>query len=81
MKNVLQFGGETAGPGPRDAVLRGGHQSAVTGEPDRIERPQAPLIESDNLVESIEGTPMRVTGTVRKLLQLAEDSDVGLRTQ
>ena len=57
------------------------HQSTVTGEPDRVERPQAPLIETGNLVESVERTPMGVAGTVPKLLQLAENSDVGLRAQ
>jgi hypothetical protein len=81
VENVFQFGSEITSLGLRDLFFRSGHQRTVTGEPDRVERPQAALIERDNLVESIEGTPVRVTGTVRKLLQLAEDGNIGLRAQ
>jgi len=81
VENIFQFGSEIASLRMCDPVLGGGHQSTVAGKPDRVERPQALLIESGNLVESIEGTPMRIAGTVRKLLQLAEHRDIGIRTQ
>ena len=65
--------------GLRDEVLRSGHQGAATREPNRVEWPQALLIEAGDLVERVEGAPMGVAGAVGKLLQFAENRDVGLR--
>ena len=49
--------------------------------PDRVERPQATLIEGDNFIERVEGTAVGIAGAVRKLFQLTENSDIGLCTQ
>ena len=73
MKNVFQFGSEITSLGLRDVFFRSGHQRTVTGEPDRIERPQAALIEGGNFIERVEGAPVGIPGTVLKLLQLAEN--------
>ena len=81
MEDVCQFRSEIASLRLRDVVFRSGHQGTVTGEPDRVERPQAPLIETGNLLERVEGASMGVAGVVRKLLQLAKNSDIGLRAQ
>ena len=81
VENVLQFGTEIARRGPSHTDFRGGHQGAITRKPDRVERPQAALVEAGNFIERVEGTAVGIAGTVGKLLQLAEDCDIGLGTQ
>lgn len=88
-QRLLHFGVENVGE-LRSVVAVGrgldesfhrGEQSAVAGEPDRFVRPQPAIIKAGHLGQGIEAAPMSVTGEVAKLLEFAEDGEIGVRTQ
>ena len=81
MEEVLQFGGEESRRSLGDKVLGGGDERSVTGEPNGIERPQTLLIKVGKFSKSVKTAAVRVTGAVGKLLQLAQDGDIGWGTQ
>ncbi|MGO9275404.1 MAG: hypothetical protein ACLQOO_35070 [Terriglobia bacterium] len=77
----IEFGSEVARRGLGDEGFHGGQERAITGKPDGSERPQATLIKVGDLIQGVEGAAVGVTGTIGKLLQFAEDGDIGLGAQ
>ena len=64
-----------------DVYKRQIQQSALAGEPDGLERPQAVGIELRGFIQRVVTAAMGVAGSIGELLQLAEDGDIHLRSQ
>jgi hypothetical protein len=77
MECVGQFIGEPATRGLIDEGLNGGNESAVAGEPNRLVRPQAVVIEAGSFAEGIVATAMSIAGQVVQELEFAKDGEVG----
>jgi hypothetical protein len=77
MENIGQFVGEPTTWGLIDEGFDGGNQSAVTGKPNRIVRPQAKVIEAGSFTEGIVTTAMGIAGEVIEELEFAENGEVG----
>jgi hypothetical protein len=81
MQQVVQFFHEIAALGSLDEGLSGGQQSALAGEPDGMERPQAIRIEARGFVQVVIAPSMGVAGSIGELLQLTKDRHVDFGPQ
>ena len=72
LKQVVQLIDEVSGLGVVDERLGGCDQGAETGEADAGERPEAELVEVDELVEGVEAAAMRVAVAGGEVLEPAE---------
>ena len=72
LKQVVQLIDEVSGLAMVDERLGGCDQGAETGEADTGERPQAELVEVDELVEGVEAAAMRVAVAGGEVLEPAE---------
>jgi hypothetical protein len=77
MERIGQFIGEPATRGLIDEGLNGGDESAVTGKPNCIVRPQAGVVETSRFAEGVITAAMSIAGQVIQKLEFAKDSEVG----
>ena len=72
LKQIVQLIDEVSGLGVVDERLGGCDQGPETGEADAGERPQAELVEVDELVEGVEAAAMRVAVAGSEVFEPAE---------
>ena len=77
MEHVGQFVGEPTARGLIDEGHDGGNQSAVTGKPNCIVRPQANVIEADRFAEGVVTAAMGIAGQVIQELEFAKHGEIG----
>jgi len=81
VERISQFVGEPAAGGLINEGLDGGHEGAVTGEPNRIVTPQADVVEACNFAKGIEAAAVSIAGQVIQEFELAKDGEVGSGAQ
>src|ERR1019366_3649732 len=74
---VGQFVGEPTARGLIDEGHDGGNQSAVTGKPNCIVRPQANVIEADRFAEGVVTAARGIAGQVIQGLEFAKHGEIG----
>jgi hypothetical protein len=81
VQQVIQLLRKMSGRGILDKSLGSIQQSAMAGEPDGLERPQAVLIEVRGFIQRVVTATMGIAGPIGELLQFAEHGDVHFRSQ
>jgi hypothetical protein len=72
VKHVIELIDEISGAAGVDQRRRSLHQAPMSGEPNRLERPQTERVESGELVECVVAAAMRVARSIAQLRELAE---------
>ena len=77
MESIGQFVGKPPARRLIDEGLDGGHERAVTREPDGIMGPQTGVVEAGGFTEHIVAPAMSIAGQVVEELKFAKDGESG----
>src|SRR5437667_11691848 len=81
VEDVSEITGEKAPWRMIDKMFNSQKQRTVTGEPHRLVRPEATIVEMSDFLERVIASAVRVSGPVIQQLEFSEHGDVNVSSQ